>query len=67
MTQAAFTKIMEGLQEALAVSRGEVTGARLHRYLNGRKLRADVTADELARLEKYGAVEFESAGAKRKR
>ena len=32
-----------------------------------RKLRDDLTAEEKARLEKYGAIDFKSAGATRKR
>jgi hypothetical protein len=32
-----------------------------------RKPRADLTAEEKARLAKYGSVEFKSAGATRKR
>jgi hypothetical protein len=35
--------------------------------LNGRKLREDLTKEEKERLEKYGIVEFKSAGATRKR
>jgi hypothetical protein len=34
--------------------------------INGRKVRDNLTAEEIARLEKYGAVEFKSAGAIRK-
>jgi len=34
---------------------------------DGRKLREDLTKEEKERLEKYGVVEFESAGATRKR
>lgn len=30
-----------------------------------RKLRTDLTNDELERLEKYGSIEFKSAGATR--
>jgi hypothetical protein len=33
----------------------------------GRKIRADLTAEEKARLAKYGSIEFKSAGATRKR
>jgi hypothetical protein len=33
---------------------------------NGRKIRDNLTAEEKARLEKYGAIEFKSAGATRK-
>ena len=32
-----------------------------------RKVRENLTAEEKARLEKYGAIEFKSAGAVRKR
>jgi hypothetical protein len=32
-----------------------------------RKTRADLTAEEKERLEKFGSVEFKSAGATRKR
>lgn len=32
-----------------------------------RKLRQDLTAEELERLERYGSIEFKSAGAKRQR
>jgi hypothetical protein len=32
-----------------------------------RKIRDDLTAEEKARLEKYGALEFKSAGSTRKR
>jgi hypothetical protein len=35
--------------------------------INGRKLREDLTKEEKERLEKYGVVEFKSAGATRKR
>jgi hypothetical protein len=31
-----------------------------------RKIRTDLTKEELERLEKYGSVEFKSAGATRK-
>jgi len=34
---------------------------------DGRKLREDLTKEEKERLEKYGVIEFESAGAIRKR
>jgi hypothetical protein len=33
----------------------------------GRKLREDLTPEEKERLEKYGSIEFKSAGATRKR
>jgi hypothetical protein len=33
----------------------------------GRKIRDDLTAEEKARLEKYGSIDFKSAGATRKR
>jgi hypothetical protein len=32
-----------------------------------RKLREDLTAEELKRLKEYGSIEFKSAGATRKR
>jgi hypothetical protein len=32
-----------------------------------RKFRADLTPEENERLEKYGSIEFKSAGATRKR
>ena len=32
-----------------------------------RKLRVDLTKEELERLEKYGSIEFKSAGAIRKK
>jgi hypothetical protein len=32
-----------------------------------RKIRRDLTAEEKARLEKYGAIDFKSAGATRKK
>ena len=32
-----------------------------------RKIRTDLTNEEKERLEKYGAIEFNSAGATRKR
>jgi hypothetical protein len=32
-----------------------------------RKLREDLTPEQRERLEKYGAIEFKSAGATRKR
>jgi hypothetical protein len=32
-----------------------------------RKVRENLTAEEKARLEKYGAIDFKSAGATRKR
>jgi hypothetical protein len=32
-----------------------------------RKIQTDLTAEEKERLEKYGAIEFKSAGATRKR
>jgi hypothetical protein len=35
--------------------------------LGSRKLREDITKEEKERLEKYGVVEFKSAGATRKR
>jgi hypothetical protein len=31
-----------------------------------RKIRQDLTAEEKARLEKYGSIDFKSAGATRK-
>lgn len=67
MTTAAFNKIKAGLEEALAVARGEVTGAKLHTYLNGQKVREKVTSSELERLEKIGRIKFASAGQTRKR
>jgi hypothetical protein len=32
-----------------------------------RKVRTDLTAEEIERLQKYGSIEFKSAGATRKR
>ena len=32
-----------------------------------RKLRSDITQEERERIEKYGSIEFKSAGATRKR
>jgi hypothetical protein len=33
---------------------------------NGRKVRADLSKEEIERLQKYGSVDFKSAGAVRK-
>jgi hypothetical protein len=33
----------------------------------GRKIRTDLTKEELERLEKYGSIDFKSAWATRKR
>jgi hypothetical protein len=34
--------------------------------VNGRKLRTDLTAEQLAKLQEFGAIDFKSAGAVRK-
>jgi hypothetical protein len=34
---------------------------------SGRKIRTNLTKEELERLEKYGSIDFKSAGATRKR
>ncbi len=34
--------------------------------VNGRKVRSDLTKEEIERLEKYGSVDFKSAGTVRK-
>jgi hypothetical protein len=34
--------------------------------MNGRKVRSDITAEQLAKLQEYGSIDFKSAGATRK-
>ena len=41
--------------------------SQMTKETDGRKLREDLTKEEKERLEKYGVVEFKSAGATRKR
>jgi hypothetical protein len=35
--------------------------------LSGREVRSDITAEQLAKLQERGAIDFKSAGATRKR
>jgi hypothetical protein len=42
------------------------TRERTHMTINGRKVKDNLTPEQLAKLQEYGAVDFKSAGATRK-